>query len=75
MTTNLGVSSNKRFNTDSESDFDDNINSDEDINNENIQFLLVFLLLYTQLFSGAFNLALFILYDLRIHFNTIIPAL
>jgi len=36
MTTNLGVSSNKRFNTDSESDFDDNINSDEDINNENI---------------------------------------
>ena len=75
MTTNLGVSSNKRFNTDSESDFDDNINSDEDINNENIQFLLVFLLLYTQLFSNAFNLALFILYDLRIHFNTIIPAL
>jgi hypothetical protein len=36
VTTNLGVSSNERFNTDSESDFDDNINGNKDINNENI---------------------------------------
>ena len=47
MTTDSGVSSNERFDTDSESDFDDDINSDEDINDENIYFLLVFLLLYT----------------------------
>jgi hypothetical protein len=36
ITTNLGVSSNKQFNTDLKSDFNDNINGDEDINNENI---------------------------------------
>ena len=36
ITTNLGVSFNKRFNTDSESDFDDNINGDKDINDENM---------------------------------------
>jgi hypothetical protein len=36
MTTDLGVSSNERFDTDSESDFDDDINGDEDINDENI---------------------------------------
>jgi hypothetical protein len=36
VTTNLGVSSNKRFDTDSESDFDNDINGDEDINNENM---------------------------------------
>jgi hypothetical protein len=36
VTTDLGVSSNERFDTDSESDFNDNINGDEDINNENI---------------------------------------
>jgi hypothetical protein len=36
VTTDLGVSSNERFNTDLESDFDDNINSDKDVNNENI---------------------------------------
>jgi hypothetical protein len=36
MTTDSGVSFNERFNTDSESDFDDDINSDEDINDENI---------------------------------------
>jgi hypothetical protein len=36
VTTNLGVSFNKRFNTDLESDFDNNINGDEDINNKNI---------------------------------------
>jgi hypothetical protein len=36
VTTDLGVSSNERFNTDSESDFNDDINGDEDINNENI---------------------------------------
>jgi hypothetical protein len=46
MTINLGVSSNKRFDTDLESDFNDNINGDKDINNKNIYFLLVFLLLY-----------------------------
>ena len=38
MTTNLRVSFNKRFNTDLESDFDSNINGDEDIDDENIQF-------------------------------------
>jgi hypothetical protein len=36
VTTDLGVSFNERFNTDSESDFDNNINGDEDINNENM---------------------------------------
>jgi hypothetical protein len=36
VTINLGVSFNKRFNTDLESDFDNNINGDEDINNKNI---------------------------------------
>jgi hypothetical protein len=36
MTINLGVSSNKRFDTDLESDFNDNINGDKDINNKNI---------------------------------------
>jgi hypothetical protein len=36
VTTNLGVSSNKRFNTNLESDFDNDINGNEDINNENI---------------------------------------
>ena len=36
MTTDSGVSSNERFNPDSESDFDDDIDGDEDINNENI---------------------------------------
>jgi hypothetical protein len=36
MTTNSGVSFNERFNTDSESDFNNNINSDEDINDKNI---------------------------------------
>jgi hypothetical protein len=36
ITTNLGVSFNERFNTDSESDFNNNINGDKDINNENI---------------------------------------
>jgi hypothetical protein len=36
VTTDLGVSSNERFNTDLESDFDDDINSDKDVNNENI---------------------------------------
>ena len=36
MTTDLGVSSNERFDTDSESDFDDDINGDEDINDENM---------------------------------------
>ena len=36
MTINLRVSFNKRFYTDSESDFDDDINGDEDINDENI---------------------------------------
>jgi hypothetical protein len=36
MTTDSGVSFNERFNTDSESDFDDDINGDEDIDDENI---------------------------------------
>jgi hypothetical protein len=36
VTTNLGVSFNERFNTNLESDFDDNINGDKDINNKNI---------------------------------------
>jgi hypothetical protein len=36
VTTDLGVSSNEWFNTDLESDFDDDINSDKDVNNENI---------------------------------------
>ena len=36
ITTNLGVSSNERFDTDLESDFNNNINGDKDINNENI---------------------------------------
>jgi hypothetical protein len=36
VTTNLGVSFNKRFNPDLESDFDNDINGDEDINDENI---------------------------------------
>ena len=36
VTTNLGVSSNKRFNTNLESNFNDNINSNKDINNKNI---------------------------------------
>jgi len=36
MTTDSGVSSNERFNTDSESDFDNNINGDKDINDENM---------------------------------------
>jgi hypothetical protein len=36
MTTDSGVSSNERFNTDLESDFDDNINGDKDIDDENI---------------------------------------
>ena len=36
VTTNLGVSSNERFDTDLESNFDNNINGDEDINDENI---------------------------------------
>jgi hypothetical protein len=36
MTTNSGVSFNKRFNPDSESDFNNDINSDEDINDKNI---------------------------------------
>jgi hypothetical protein len=36
VTTDSGVSFNERFDTDSESDFDDDINGDEDINDENI---------------------------------------
>jgi len=38
ITTNSGVSSNKRFDPDSqsESDFDDDINGDKDQNDENI---------------------------------------
>jgi hypothetical protein len=36
VTIDLGVSSNERFNTDLESDFNNDINGDEDINNENI---------------------------------------
>jgi hypothetical protein len=36
VTTDLGVFFNERFNTDLESDFDDDINSDKDVNNENI---------------------------------------
>ena len=36
MTTDLRVSFNKRFDTDSESDFNDDINSNEDINDENM---------------------------------------
>jgi len=36
VTTDLGVSFNERFNTDLESDFDDNINGDKDINDENM---------------------------------------
>jgi hypothetical protein len=38
ITTNLGVSSNERFNPDSqsESDFDNDINGDKDQNNKNI---------------------------------------
>jgi predicted nucleotidyltransferase component of viral defense system len=36
VTTDLGVSSNERFNTDLEFDFDNNINGDEDINDKNI---------------------------------------
>jgi hypothetical protein len=36
MTTDSGVSSDKRFNPDSESDFDNDINGDEDIDDENI---------------------------------------
>jgi hypothetical protein len=36
MTTDLGVSFNERFNTDLESDFDDDINGDEDIDDENM---------------------------------------
>ena len=36
VTTDSGVSFNERFNTDSESDFDNNINGDKDINNKNI---------------------------------------
>jgi hypothetical protein len=36
VTTDSGVSSNERFNPDSESDFDDDIDGDEDINDENM---------------------------------------
>ena len=36
VTTDSGVSFNERFDTDSESDFDDDINGDEDINDENM---------------------------------------
>jgi hypothetical protein len=36
ITTDSGVSSNKRFDTDLESDFNNDINSDEDIDDENI---------------------------------------
>ena len=36
VTTDSGVSSNERFDTDSESDFDDDINGDEDIDDENM---------------------------------------
>jgi len=36
VTTDLGVSFNERFNTDLESDFDNNINGDKDINDENM---------------------------------------
>jgi hypothetical protein len=36
MPTDSGVSSNERFDTDSESDFDDDINGDEDIDDENM---------------------------------------
>ena len=36
VTIDLRVSFNERFDTDLKSDFNDNINSDEDINDENI---------------------------------------
>ena len=36
MTTDSSVSFNERFDPDSESDFDDDIDGDEDINDENI---------------------------------------
>jgi hypothetical protein len=36
ITTDSGVFSNKRFNTDSESDFDNDINSDKDIDDKNM---------------------------------------
>jgi hypothetical protein len=36
VTTDLGVSSDERFNPDLESDFDDDINGDEDIDDKNI---------------------------------------
>jgi hypothetical protein len=36
VTINLGVSFNKRFNTNLESDFNNDINGDKDINNKNI---------------------------------------
>ena len=36
MTIDSGVSSDERFDPDSESDFDDDINGDEDIKDENV---------------------------------------
>ena len=52
MTTNLGVSFNKRFNTDLKSDFNDDIDSDEDIEDENIQFPFnIFNTIYIVLFQ------------------------